>query len=347
QKGVFNVTAKVNNSEVTKPATFISDAIIKEENMIIDPDGNISNGLERNRVTVIVTDAAGNPLEGENVVFTVEEEPRLYLYPIITTTGDDGKAVAELASGKFGTYNVTATVNGKSTTKPTTFVQWGIGVGTVNIIKNNALADEEDTNEIEAIVDDGNINPVAGVKVTFWVEGNSNARPITFVENEVLTDENGRARTKIKANRPGDYQIVATAYDHGNVSASAWFTFKTSGLNVEKSALRVTPASITANNTESATIELKVRDKFDTSIPGQDVSFVVENEDGTLPAEGAITLSPVIEGDPVILDESGFYTATLKGATPGRYRITPFIEGERVGLSEMIELTSSARILDS
>ncbi|EKS6889579.1 Ig-like domain-containing protein, partial [Enterobacter bugandensis] len=347
EKGVFNVTVKVNDSEVTKPVTFISDAVIKDENMVVDPDGAISNALNRNRVTAIVTDSAGNPLSGETVVFTVEEEPRLYLYPIITTTGDDGKAVAELASGKFGTFNVTATVNGKSTTKPTTFVQWGIGVVEANIIKNNALADEEDTNEIEAKVEDGNFNPVSGAKVTFWVEGNSNARPITFVENEVLTDENGYARTKIKANRPGSYQIVANVYDYSSIGDSAWFTFVTSGLNTDKSALKVTPPIIKANNNESATIELKVRDKFDTSIPGQDVSFVIEYEDGTLPAEGAITLSAVTEGDPVILDESGYYTATLKGATPGRYKITPVVEGDRVGLSEVIELTSTAQILES
>ncbi|MGS7225192.1 Ig-like domain-containing protein, partial [Enterobacter cloacae] len=347
QKGVFNVTVKVNDSEVTKPVTFISDAVIKDENMIVDPDGAISNSLFRNRVTAIVTDSAGNPLSGETVVFTVEEEPKLNLYPLITTTGDDGKAVAELSSGQFGTFNVTATVNGKSTTKPTTFVQWGIAVVEANIIKNNAMADEEDANEIEAKVEDGNFNPVAGAKVTFWVEGNSNARPITFVENEVLTDENGYARTKIKANRPGSYQIVANAYDYGNAGESAWFTFVTSGLNTDKSALKVTPPVIKADNNESATIELKVRDKFDTAITGQDVSFVIEKEDGTLPAEGAITLSAVIEGDPVILDESGYYTATLKGATPGRYKITPVVEGNRVGLSEVIELTSTAQILQS
>ncbi|WP_227160334.1 Ig-like domain-containing protein [Enterobacter cloacae] len=347
QKGVFNVTVKVNDSEVTKPVTFISDAVIKDENMVVDPDGAISNALNRNRVTAIVTDSAGNPLSGETVVFTVEEETGLYLYPIITTTGDDGKAVAELSSGKFGTFNVTATVNGKSTTKPTTFVQWGIAVVEANIIKNNALADEEDTNEIEAKVEDGNFNPVAGAKVTFWVEGNSNARPITFVENEVLTDENGYARTKIKANRPGSYQIVATAYDYSSAGKSAWFTFVTSGLNTDKSALKVTPPVIKADNNEFATIELKVRDKFDTAITGQDVSFVIENEDGSSPAVGEITLSAVTEGDPVILDESGYYTATLKGATPGRYKITPVVEGNRVGLSEVIELTSTAQILES
>ncbi|EAS1785892.1 hypothetical protein XR90_26270, partial [Salmonella enterica] len=42
-----------------------------------------------------------------------------------------------------------------------------------------------------------------------------------------------------------------------------------------------------------------------------------------------------------------YYTATLKGATPGRYKITPVVEGDRVGLSEVIELTSTAQILES
>ncbi|MDK2357160.1 Ig-like domain-containing protein [Enterobacter hormaechei] len=339
QKGVFNVTVKVNDSEVTKPVTFISDAVIKDENMIVDPDGAISNGMERNQVTAIVTDSAGNPLSGETVVFTVEEEPRLYLYPIITTTGDDGKAVAELSSGQFGTFNITATVNGKSTTKPTTFVQWGIGLGMATIVKDGAIADNRDTNEMKVWVTDGNVNPVEGEVVTFEAQSESSHSTslVTFEEDSVTTDVNGEAIIRFTARAPGKYKIIAR---NGGVAGGQTFTFVTSGINEGKSSLDVVPSTIVANNSDTATITLTARDMFENAITGlSGLEFLIEKEDGTAIAEGDISLSAISEGDPDYLDKSGRYTATLKGAKPGRYKITPAVKGNRVGLSQVIELT--------
>lgn len=43
--------------------------------------------------------------------------------PVITLTGEDGKAVADITSDKEGVYRVTAAVNGTSASKDVTFVQ--------------------------------------------------------------------------------------------------------------------------------------------------------------------------------------------------------------------------------
>ncbi|MGR7464544.1 Ig-like domain-containing protein, partial [Klebsiella aerogenes] len=71
-------------------------------------------------VSAIVTDANGNPVSGQEVTFSAAEGATVT--PAKATTGSDGKASASVTSQKAGTYAITAEVNGKGTSKNTSFV---------------------------------------------------------------------------------------------------------------------------------------------------------------------------------------------------------------------------------
>ncbi|MGR7464543.1 hypothetical protein ACU608_25725, partial [Klebsiella aerogenes] len=81
----------------------------------------------------------------------------------------DGKASASVTSQKAGTYAITAEVNGKGTSKNTSFVAdestAGINDGDLTYGGENAVANGTATDSVTAKVTDANGNPVAGVDV--------------------------------------------------------------------------------------------------------------------------------------------------------------------------------------
>ncbi|SUI42414.1 Bacterial Ig-like domain (group 1) [Serratia quinivorans] len=99
-----------------------------------------------------------------------------------------------MTSLKAGTYAVTAEVNGKGTSKNTTFVadkdSAGIADGDLAVGDNNAVADGKSTDSVTAKVTDANGNPVSGVEVSF-LAGND----ATVVTETVTTGADGMAAT--------------------------------------------------------------------------------------------------------------------------------------------------------
>ncbi|RXJ08876.1 Ig-like domain-containing protein, partial [Lelliottia nimipressuralis] len=94
---------------------------ILDSDMTLELDGSVADGVSRNRIVAIVTDFAGKPVAGQQVTFTTANGPDLT--PVITLTGEDGKAMADMTSVKEGIYSVTATVNSASASKNVTFVK--------------------------------------------------------------------------------------------------------------------------------------------------------------------------------------------------------------------------------
>ncbi|TYT27784.1 hypothetical protein FZO59_22225, partial [Lelliottia nimipressuralis] len=114
--GTYLVTATVNGNATSRNTTFVADettAEITDANLTVDPDNSPANGMAKNGVTAIVTDAQGNRVPNAAVSFTMAAGATLTT--LTGTTGADGIATAEVTSTTAGTYLVTATVNGNAT----------------------------------------------------------------------------------------------------------------------------------------------------------------------------------------------------------------------------------------
>ncbi|WP_227160425.1 Ig-like domain-containing protein, partial [Enterobacter cloacae] len=73
-------------------------------NLTIDPDNSPANGVAKNGVVAVVTDAQGNLVPGAAVSFTVADGASITT--VTGTTGADGRATAEVTSTTAGTYLV-------------------------------------------------------------------------------------------------------------------------------------------------------------------------------------------------------------------------------------------------
>lgn len=223
-KNQYNVTAiaydtKGNASEQasTTASVLYSNDVEVNENLTITSDNAKADGIARNTVQAEVTDASGKPLEGQKVSFVASNGAMLT--PSDTTTDSSGKATASLTNTTSGTSEVTATFeDGATQTVKTTFV--GESDITMNIIKNGAVSDGTDQNEVEAAVVDDKGNPVSGTSVTF----SANAKDAVLSNTSATTDSSGKARVRISDPISNAVVNVTGTLDNGK-TASATVNF--------------------------------------------------------------------------------------------------------------------------
>ncbi|WP_261437996.1 inverse autotransporter beta domain-containing protein [Serratia quinivorans] len=200
--GAYTVTAKVNDSEAKKDAHFVADsdtAEITDGNLSVGT-GATANGKDINAITAKVTDANGNPLANQTVTFNVAEGATITPHEV--QTGADGNAGATVTSLKAGTYAVTAEVNGKGTSKNTTFVA---DKDAYLIVGVGAVANGTDTNAVIVLVTDANNNPVADQAVAFTVTEGATITPV-----KATTDADGKVTAGVTSTTAGVYTVTAT-----------------------------------------------------------------------------------------------------------------------------------------
>ncbi|PHZ22493.1 hypothetical protein CS535_17585 [Yersinia massiliensis] len=95
-------------------------AELTASNLTVTADNALANGTATNTVQALVTDANGNPVAGQAVVFSANNGASLTTES--ATTDTSGLASTTLTSTTTGVSTVTATVNGSSQSVDTTFV---------------------------------------------------------------------------------------------------------------------------------------------------------------------------------------------------------------------------------
>ncbi|HDL6964664.1 TPA: Ig-like domain-containing protein, partial [Yersinia enterocolitica] len=111
--GTSVVTATLSNSaSATVNTTFVADAAtatIASGHFTVTTDNAVANTTANNAVQAIVTDAHGNPVARQTVMFIADNNATVTA--VIETTGADGIATATLTSATAGTSVVTAYLN--------------------------------------------------------------------------------------------------------------------------------------------------------------------------------------------------------------------------------------------
>ncbi|SUJ85028.1 Invasin [Serratia quinivorans] len=309
--GAYTVTAKVNDSEAKKDAHFVADsdtAEITDGNLSVGT-GATANGKDINAITAKVTDANGNPLANQTVTFNVAEGATITPHEV--QTGADGNAGATVTSLKAGTYAVTAEVNGKGTSKNTTFVadkdSAGIADGDLAVGDNNAVADGKSTDSVTAKVTDANGNPVSGVEVSF-LAGND----ATVVTETVTTGADGMAATTLTSMTAGTSTVTAKVGDsEQKVDVNFVADSDTAAITDENLVIGHDNTVASGKVTDGVTATATVTDENGNPVADQEVIFTV-TEGANITTVKGTTGAKGKAAAVVTSAKAGAYTVTAK-----------------------------------
>ncbi|MCT4705409.1 Ig-like domain-containing protein [Enterobacteriaceae bacterium H16N7] len=304
----FTVKARIKESGNSAQTTsrFIADAstaTLLDGNLVINPNGALSNGIATDGVEATVTDANGNLLSGFNVSFSVANGATLR--DTAVSTGDDGKARTTLSSTRAGSYALQATVNGHSVSKTAMFIAdsgtAGIASGDLRVTADNAKADGKATNAVEAKVTDATGNPVSGVAVSFTANSSVNVAVAS-----AITNDQGIASTTLSSTQSGVAQVTATVK---GASQSVNVTFMADSATATLSNLTVTTDNAIANGTATNALKAVVTDASGNPVSGITVTFRATNG-------GRMTLASVVT------TTEGVAITTLTNTVAGETSVT-------------------------
>ncbi len=282
--GTSNVVATVDTVNANIDTTFVAGAVATIT-LTTPVNGAVADGANSNSVQAVVSDSDGNPVTGAAVVFS-SANATAQITTVIGTTGADGIATATLTNTVAGTSNVVATIDTVNANIDTAFVAGAVATITLTAPVNGAVADGADTNQVDALVEDANGNPITGAAVVF-----SSANGATILSSTMNTGVNGVASTFLTHTVAGTSNVVATI---GSVTENIDTAFVAGAVATITLTAPVNGAVADGVNTNS--VQAVVSDSDGNAVTGATVVFSSANATaqittviGTTGADGIAT----------------------------------------------------------
>lgn len=304
----YRVTAEINGSTQSLNVTFVGDnnsAKIDKNDMVITKNNAKANGVDTDRVKVIVTDKNGNPLADQ--IITVSTDTGV-IVGTVSPTNTAGETEFSITSTEAKQYKITAELNGSSQSVSVDFIAdtstAQLDKSAITVVKNDAKADKIEINQIKVKIIDANNNPIKGQRVTVTADPHIGIGPIPE------TDINGETIISLTSSLQGP-SVIALSINNSTQDVTVTFT---SAIDPSKSTLTLDKTRIVnssgATEDGRATITLTMLDKNNQPITGvkNDVKFTANNNE--------LKISNVTETLP------GQYTAVVTSSTVGDYQIT-------------------------
>ncbi len=332
--GNVNITATVNGNNIPNgsPATvqFVVGApntTVPTTALSVVTTGATANGTATNSVKAHITDASGNPVANQTIVFTIASGTGTFVGSATVTTDASGNATITLTSTVAGSVNITATVNGNNIPNgsPAT-VQFVVGAPSttapttaLSVVTTNAAADGTATNSVKAHITDANGNPVPNQTVVFAIASGTG----TFVGSAtVTTDANGNATITLTSTVAGSVGITAKV--NGNnipngSPATVQFLANAPNTTVATTALSVVTTGATANGTATNSVKAHITDVNGNPVANQTIVFTIASGTGTFVGSATVTT-----------DASGNATITLTSTVAGNVNITATVNGNNI-----------------
>ncbi|WP_170123777.1 Ig-like domain-containing protein [Mangrovibacter plantisponsor] len=315
KSGATVVTASINSSSQNVTTTFKADdttAEIIDGALVVTDDNAVADGSATNAVKATVTDASGNPVPGMTVTFSAGNGATI---PPSADTDASGVATVTLTNTTSGATVVTASINSSSQDVTTTFVPddtTATITDTDFTVASGALANNADSNALNAIVKDANGNVVPGVDVTFSVTSGA-ATPAT---QTFPTNSSGVVSGALVSTVAGDNQVTASV--NGNTTAAKTSSFVPDGgtAAIADSDFTVTSGA-KANGSEANTASATVKDASGNPVPGATVTFTVtdgaagptpQSQDTNASGVASVSFTSTVAGD-------NHVTARVNGST--------------------------------
>ncbi|HDL6964634.1 TPA: inverse autotransporter beta domain-containing protein, partial [Yersinia enterocolitica] len=303
---------------VTVPVT-VMPGTASLTSLTVTTDNARANGIATNAVQTLVTDANGNPLAGQAVTFSANNNATVTA--VTGTTGADGLATATLTSATAGTSVVTATLtNSASATVNTTFVADSstatIASGHFTVTTDNAAANTTANNAVQAIVTDANGNPLAGQAVTFSANNNATVTAVTGT-----TGADGLATATLTSATVGTSVVTATLSNGASATVNTTFVADSSTATIADGDFTVTTDNAVANGTATNALSATVKDAQGNPVGNIAVTFAVTSGDATptgrtvqTNTQGVATASlvSVVAGDNAVTASVGNMTTAAR-----------------------------------
>lgn len=308
--GHSTINATVNNSHQTVEVSFIGDestATLAAGAVTVMNDNAVANGSAANQIQVVVTDAGGNPLAGQNVSFKASLGAHI---ASSATTGSDGTLQLPITSTFAGVSTVTASINGSSQSVDLTFVPDSstAQINRLAVVVNNAVADGSAQNQVQVTVTDANNNPLAEQAVS------ASASDGAQVKASGKTGADGTLKMGITSLKAG-ISTVTVVVNGQSQSVDVTFVADETTAGIASGNMTVTANNAKANNIATNSVRVVVTDANGNLLAGQRVTFSADNG-ATMAAQGTS-------------DGAGVVDQTITSTRAGDSQITAKVNGSQ------------------
>lgn len=239
--GAVTVAAEVSNQALSgspKTVTFVAGAVdYSKSTLVVIQNNAVADGIEENILEATIVDANSNPIANVAVDFGITFADNTNSSQTVTTDAN-GKARIELTSTVAGNVIVTAEVANTAISGSPQTVTFVVGPvdhtkSTLEVIKDNAIADGVDANILEATVVDTHGNPIQNSTVEFDVTLPDNST----ITRTVTTDAYGKARIDLTSTTAGSTTVSASVGGTELSGSPKTVTFTSAtNLNIYKTA---------------------------------------------------------------------------------------------------------------
>ncbi len=263
--GTYAITA--SDGTVTSPPVTLTQTAGPVANVTVSLASNslLADGTSTTTATATVTDAYGNPISGETVIFASNPPGGPQITQPTGGTNSSGQATATITSSTTaGTYAITAS-DGTVTSPPVTLTQRAgpaVANVTVSLASNSLLADGTSTTTATATVTDAYGNPISGETVIF--ASNPPGGP-QITQPTGGTNSSGQATATITSSTTaGTYAITAS---DGTVTSPPVTLTQTAG-PAAAIAIQLSSDTLTADGLSHTTATMTVTDAHRNPVSG-------------------------------------------------------------------------------
>ncbi|MCX0499145.1 hypothetical protein D3M71_08070 [Erwinia billingiae] len=296
EAGIVTVTATTNTDATGKQTsvTFMADVgTAKIDSLHASRDSDVkANGTDSSELTVTVSDANGNLVDGAKVFFSATGKGQLSPNPATTV---NGVATTVLTSLGAESISVTATTNVDNTGKKVS-VSFIADADTATIADfiaspaNDVTANSADSATLTATVKDAQGNPINGTQVYFSVSDGSKGK---LSWKSATTGQNGIATVQL-TNAVAEVSTVTAVTDLDQTGKQASVSFTADLATAKVDDLTATRTEeVTANGTDSTTLVATVKDSNGNLVNGAEVTFSVVTGEGVLSQTSANTVNGI------------------------------------------------------
>ncbi len=323
KSGTYPVTVSVINYGVsdTKQVTLIGDPGTAQLTSLTSVYSFVVSTTKGATMTVSVTDANGNPVEGIKVNFrgtsvtlsstSVETDSQGFAEILVTSTEVGLKTVSASLADK-PTEVISRLLNASADVNSATITSLEIPEGQVMVAQDVA---------VKAHVNDQFGNPVAHQPVTFSAEPSSQ---MIISQNTVSTNTQGVAEVTMTPERNGSYMVKASLANGASIE-------KQLEAIDEKLTLTASSPLIGVNSPTGATLTATLTSANGTPVEGQVINFSVTPEGATL------------SGGKVRTNSSGQAPVVLTSNKVGTYTVTAsFHNGVTIQTQTTVKVTGNS-----
>lgn len=308
---LYHQTTKLNSTTIT--LTAVSDTA-HFASLDASTTSALANGQDAISLTAHVVDAMNNPVQGAAVRWSSENGDAV-LSAATGTTDAQGNAVASLTSSKVINTTVSAQLeNGESI--QSNALQFTADTSSAQIIQINAdkkiaLANNQDTITVSAMVTDASQHPLANQQVNWAIDAASSSTHLA--DKQSTTDENGIATVTLKSAKSGQ-GIVSASTGTSDALQTDTLTFLPDAATATLSGVTASKTSARANGQDPVTFTVKVVDANNNPLKGIPVNWATSSPQASL---SAATTNTNAQGEATVELTSTVVENTTVTATAG------------------------------